>query len=538
MKEKSSGDAATERVAAEVTDDQRCRVAGTLVERAYPEVDLALTADARARLQEAWVGQGPAPARGRRRLVVSTVGALALVAVAAIGLHERPLRFDVQGGRIDPGGAIATAGDGSATLAFSDGTRVVLAGATAARVAARDARGAQVVIEQGHARFDVVHRAHTRWRVAAGPFEIAVTGTSFDVDWPAASRHTLVVDLHVGSVVVRGSLAGEGLSLRAGQRLVADLDRGALSVVEPGTTRDVPVAAPAAAEEDERALETPSPTTDSTEAAASSAPRAGDDREPSAARPRATRAQVAAAARAIDSVGMPSVTQPPRFDGPAPAWRAPARDFEPPPLEPAPAPPSLQIGSKLAAGGSACLDTAPQIRFDRAVEGVALESAYALAFTHPALDRGRSWCGAGSLRVDARFDLAGAPNRFGDRPRHAGEVLVDLPSSIDLTGKTVIVHVFVEGPSDLRFGAQIFAVNSPPSGGRTREATWVGGGYTPDLTTGRWWTLSHRFERENHLFEGGTSVVDRVERLAVQVYAIGKDRIWTGRVFVDDIGWQ
>ena len=100
------------------------------------------------------------------------------------------------------------------------------------------------------------------------------------------------------------------------------------------------------------------------------------------------------------------------------------------------------------------------------------------------------------------------------------------------------VHVFVEGPSDLRFGAQIFAVNSPPSGGRTREATWVGGGYTPDLATGRWWTLSHRFERENHLFEGGTSVVDRVERLAVQVYAIGKDRIWTGRVFVDDIGWQ
>ena len=72
----------------------------------------------------------------------------------------------------------------------------------------------------------------------------------------------------------------------------------------------------------------------------------------------------------------------------------------------------------------------------------------------------------------------------------------------------------------------------------SRESTWVGGGYTPDLTTGRWWTLSHRFERENRLFEGGTSVVDHVERLAVQVYAIGKDRIWTGRVFVDDIGWQ
>ena len=107
-------------------------------------------------------------------------------------------------------------------------------GASSARVAARDARGAQVVVERGHARFDVVHRARTRWRVAAGPFEIAVTGTSFDVDWPASSRHTLVVDLHAGSVIVRGGLAGDGLSLRAGQRLVADLDRGALSVDRAG----------------------------------------------------------------------------------------------------------------------------------------------------------------------------------------------------------------------------------------------------------------------------------------------------------------
>ena len=533
MKENRSGDTVTEQVTDEVTDDDRCRVAGAIVERAYPEVDLALTADARARLQEVWVGPGLAPARGRRRPVAWAVGALAVAAVAAVALHERPLRFDVQGGRIDPGGAIATAADGSATLAFSDGTRVVLTGASAARVAARDARGAQVVVEQGHARFDVVHRARTRWRVAAGPFEIAVTGTSFDVDWPAASRHTLVVDLHAGSVIVRGALAGDGMSLHAGQRLIADLDRGVLSVDEPDTAVDVPVGTAAA---NERAPETAQPAADSKDVAVAptAAPRASDEREPSGGRSRATRAPVAGAER---TGAASSATQPPRFDEPAPALPALPLGFEPPVLEPVPLP-SLPIGSKLAAGGAACLESAPQIRFDRVIDGVALESAYALAFTHPALDRGRSWCGAGSLRVDARFDLAGAPNRFGDRPRHAGEVLVDLPSSIDLTGQTVTVHVFVEGPSDLRFGAQIFAVNSPPSGGRTREATWVGGGYTPDLTTGRWWTLSHRFERENRLFEGGTSVVDRVERLAVQVYAIGKDRIWTGRVFVDDIGWQ
>lgn len=525
MNDKRIEDAVTEQVTDTVSDDDRCRVAGAIVERAFPEVDLALTADARARVQEAWVGQERPPVRGRRWLVGSAAAGLALAVVGAIALHERPLGVDVQGGRTEPGGAIATTADGSATLAFSDGTRVVLAGASSARVAARDARGAQVVVERGHVRFDVVHRAHTRWRVAAGPFEIAVTGTSFDVDWPAAARRTLVIDLHVGSVIVSGSLAGEGLSLRAGQRLVAELDRGALSVVVPGTTPDGAAPAPAAPS-DERPRETPP--SDSTDVAA--APRVSDERETAAARSRVARPPVAAAERALDLGGEGAVTQPPRFDEPL---LAPSPGLEPPPIGPLPL-----LGSKLAAGGAACIDRAPQVRFDRALEGVTLESPYALAFTRPALDHGRSWCGTGSLRVDARFDLAGAPNRFGDRPRHAGEVLIDLPSSIDLTGQTVTVHVFVEGPSDLRFGAQIFAVNSPPSGGRTREATWVGGGYTPDLATGRWWTLSHRFERENHLFEGGTSVVDRVERLAVQVYAIGKDRVWTGRVFVDDIGWQ
>src|SRR5205085_4435841 len=136
---------------------------------------------------------------------------------------------------------------------------------------------------------------------------------------------------------------------------------------------------------------------------------------------------------------------------------------------------------------------------------------------------------------DARFDLAGAPNRLGHRPRHAGEVLVDLPAPVDLTGRTVTVHFFVEGPTDTQFGAQLFAINdgAPPG-----DPKWVGGGFTPNLTTGRWWTLTHTFQRENRLFEGGTSPVDHVEKLGFQVYAIGKDRVWTGRVYVDDIGWQ
>ena len=193
-------------------------------------------------------------------------------------------------------------------------------GASSARVAARDARGAQVVVEHGHARFDVVHRARTRWRVAAGPFEIAVTGTSFDVDWPASPRHTLVVDLHAGSVIVRGALAGDGLSLHAGQRLVADLDRGALSVDEPETMPDVPAAAPAGTADD-RSHEASAAAPESAEAAAAPpALRASDERETSTARSRATRAAGAALERALDLGAGRPVTQPPRFAEPAPEW--------------------------------------------------------------------------------------------------------------------------------------------------------------------------------------------------------------------------
>jgi len=529
----------------EITDDDRCRAAGTLVARAFPEVDLALPSAARTRLQAAWLGQGRALAR-RRPLVASLVIAAALGAVALVALHAPPLRFDVQGGSIGPGGSIETGVGRPAALQFSDGTRVALGGASAARVAMRDARGAQVVVERGHARFDVVHRARARWRVAAGPFEIAVTGTSFDVDWSGAPRPTLVVDLHAGSVIVRGALAGEGLSLRAGQRLVADLDRGALSVVEPDAPpEEVPARAGEARpqRDDDRPHEAPSRAGDGPEASTPPAapPRAADERgAPSRVRPgRASSVSLEPPEPPlVDDALVRPPTEPPRLATPSLAALGPSMPAPSHEPDSAPRAPALPPESKLAAGGSACLEVAPQIRFDRAIEGVELASAYALAFSRPALDRGRSWCGAGSLRVEARFDLAGAPNRFGDRPRHAGEVLVDLPAAVDLSGKTVTVHVFVEGPPDLRFGAQIFAVDSPPGHAGAVEPKWVGGGYTPDLRTGRWWTLSHRFERENRLFEGGSSPVDRVEHLAVQVYAIGKDRIWTGRVFVDDIGWQ
>ena len=534
----------------EPDDEQRCRNAGDLVERALLEARPSLSAAGWERLQDALV----APSRRsagrsrRRRWLVPALAVVALGGVAALWLlRARPLTFEVQGGAgVDRDGRVATAPERRATVRFSDGSAVTLAGASSGRVVALTADGARFAVERGRARFEVVHRARTRWSVAAGPFEVLVTGTAFDVDWtgePAAGSgraraRRLLVDLHSGAITVRGALAGAGVSLRAGQRLLADLDHGRLAIVDqseanagagPIDGASAPGAAAVAA-----GAELVGP-------GGSVRPSAADDgaREGNGDRSRALRGEapaagvepaVAAPAGAAPSAATPG--QPPATapgEGPIP---------ERPALEPAPWPaPSLTPETKVAAGGASCLGWAPQIRFDRSdrsLAGIKVASEVSQAFTHPAIDRGRSWCGAGALRVDARFDLAGALNRLGQPPRHSGEVLVDLPAAVDLTGHTVTVHFFVEGPTDLRFGAQLFAVDGSVAG----DPKWVGGGFIPDLTTGRWWTLTHAFQRENRLFEGGTSPVDHVEKLSLQLYAIGKDRVWTGRVYVDDLGWQ
>jgi len=511
-------------------DEERCRLAGGLVERALPEARPSLKAAEWERLRDALVAPARRPGGARRRRWL--VSALATAAVgggaALFLLRAGPVTFQVEGGGAGGGsdGRVTTAPEQRATVRFSDGSAVTLAGASAGRVAARTTDGATFAVERGHARFDVVHRARTRWSVTVGPFEVLVTGTSFDVDWPGApgqrpahqGQRRLVVDLHSGAVTVRGALAGAGVSLRAGQRLLADLERGRLSIVDqpPRGDGDGDGAGAIGAIDAPTAPPPGDPPADTaagvgagagTAGAGSGAPASAEAaREAGGERARSGRAGGAAAGLELGVPGPPPGATPAEPPALEPA-RGPAAQRAP--FEPAPWPaPALRLApeTKVAAGGASCLGWAPQIRFDRpdgSLDGIQVASAISLAFTHPAIDRGRSWCGAGSLRVDARFDLVGEPNRLGNRPRHAGEVLVDLPAPADLTGKTVTVHFFVEGPTDIRFGAQLFAINGASSGDRK----WVGGGFTPDLTTGRWWTLTHAFARENRLFEGGTSPV-------------------------------
>jgi hypothetical protein len=233
------------------------------------------------------------------------------------------------------------------------------------------------------------------------------------------------------------------------------------------------------------------------------------------------------------AVSVPAPTPITAPESPLPV--APAGETQPPPLPQQPTP-SLTLGG----GGAGCTRDSAQYRFERAESGISLPDFYTLAFSSPRPDRTHSWCGQASLRVDAGFNDAGRRNFFGRFAKETGQVVIKLHRSTDFTGKTVTVHFFVDGPADARFTAELVVVN---------RGRWVSGPPSGQLVPGRWWTISHQFEAENEAGVpgssnpgpfpvGGTSPVSSCDRLGVAIHSTGGRRVWTGAVYVDDVGWR
>jgi hypothetical protein len=144
------------------------------------------------------------------------------------------------------------------------------------------------------------------------------------------------------------------------------------------------------------------------------------------------------------------------------------------------------------------------------------------------------------VRLEASFDESGRRNFFGRYARETGQLVIKLNQPVNLTGRTVTMHVFVEGPSDVRFSAELAAVHS----GR-----WISSHPLEGLAPGRWWTISHRFDAVNVAGMpgssnprpypvGGTAPASAVDRLALAIRSTGDRRAWRGAVFVDDISWK
>jgi hypothetical protein len=194
-----------------------------------------------------------------RRVLAGAVALLALSLGARRiwrGGPEAPLGYTVAGAAAGPDGYITRVQTASATLQFSDGTRVDLAQKTRARVLSTSRDGAVVRLDDGRAHFSVIHRPRARWSVEAGPFVVQVTGTTFDVSWSPA-HDTLRVRLLTGVVSVHGPLTRGGVTLLPGQELVANPDGGTFKIEPTRTT-----AAPAPA------VEVPPPAPDPTPPAA------------------------------------------------------------------------------------------------------------------------------------------------------------------------------------------------------------------------------------------------------------------------------
>lgn len=98
-------------------------------------------------------------------------------------------------------------------LRFSDDSLITLQPNSSARVAHTTPTGAQVSLENGVAEVHVVHRPDTSWLVAAGPYSVHVTGTSFRVAWKPETR-TIDVAMHRGAVHVTGPGLASGVFVR------------------------------------------------------------------------------------------------------------------------------------------------------------------------------------------------------------------------------------------------------------------------------------------------------------------------------------
>jgi ferric-dicitrate binding protein FerR (iron transport regulator) len=476
----------------DIEREQRCEVLGDAVAEAIPtpapgapgpladDVARALSRRRRLKLRPAWKW-APALALG--------MAAAAFFVIPV--LRPQPLGYELSGTYAARDDGFETSGTGTATARFSDGTSIAVGERSAARVKARTRAGATIRLERGRASFAVVHRPGARWNVEVGPFEIAVTGTEFDVRW-SDDHEGFEVVMKSGTVVVRGSLTGAGIPLHAGQRLVASLANKTLVVNE--------------ADRAERPEAVPSQVV---------APR--EEAAP------AKRGRLVAQAAPVHDVA-PA--------GESPEALARQRALSPPPFEPSPLPQPAPApgagepgtGSMLAMGGASCsAHPLPQLRFEHASEGFrVLAGNSSSVFRAPVLDHTTSWCGGGSLRLDGSFDIS-------DPSLQSGEVVIYLPHAVDLRGKTVTIRFMARASFEAEFTARILA-------GQGEKRT--GNSYNPHLTTGTWWTVSNTFHEPPTTFGSVPGDLDHVDRIILKVDATGSFRVWSGPIYIDDIGWR
>jgi TolA-binding protein len=130
-----------------------------------------------------------------------------VLAIAAVVTQAwpRPISFVTDAGERGAGDVLAAGERTPLRVDFSEGSLMLLRAGSSARVLETQAAGARVLLEGGVADVAIVHRQGraTRWRFEAGPFEVLVKGTRFELGWQPAAQ-SLSLTMKTGSVEVSG----------------------------------------------------------------------------------------------------------------------------------------------------------------------------------------------------------------------------------------------------------------------------------------------------------------------------------------------
>jgi transmembrane sensor len=202
-------------------------------------------------------------------------GALAFAMVAALGAYAfRTRTIDlVPIAQIDDSegnivGHWVKTGEETRQVRFADGSNVALFPNTEMKVESAGPEKTEVRLRVGRTHVHIMHRESTDYRFRAGPFEVAVTGTKFDLAWEPASKH-LELALLEGSVIVTGPTLGAPRKLARGEILELSLSDGEKAANEGA--EEVQKGRPAEADRDEQAADSGTPS----EARDSEEPRSG-----------------------------------------------------------------------------------------------------------------------------------------------------------------------------------------------------------------------------------------------------------------------
>jgi hypothetical protein len=184
------------------------------------------------------------------KVAVSVFAAAAAFAVVFwSATRVRPITYEIAGGSGFESGYLSASPDRSAIIRFSDGSAIDAAPGTRLRVDSTQNDGARVLLERGTADARIHHGKTSSWLFVAGPFEVKVVGTHFNLAWDP-SKEEVDLTLDEGAVELRSPLGQGPFVVRKGQKFHASLltrsvrmeDANALTASSTESTRESPAA--------------------------------------------------------------------------------------------------------------------------------------------------------------------------------------------------------------------------------------------------------------------------------------------------------